>query len=157
MCRLVVAQSSWIDVSSYEAESAGFINFPRVARHHAEYLRTNVKQRDIALMYLGGADLIAKCGLIFGISAGKRTIPVVGVARPGHTKELKEMVETAAKHATKEGRPTPAGCLYVVLQETSPISSTEVRKLLEQGKSVAPLCGEQVEAYLNRHNLHAFF
>jgi hypothetical protein len=32
-----------------------------------------------------------------------------------------------------------------------------VRELLERGESVAELCGEEVEAYLQHHDLHKAF
>jgi hypothetical protein len=33
----------------------------------------------------------------------------------------------------------------------------QVRQLLEKGESVAELCGEDVEAYLQEHDLHKSF
>lgn len=157
MCRVMADKSDWIEVSSYEARAMGFINFPSVARYHAEYVAEHVQEK-VRVMYLGGADLIEKCGLLFGISAGSKTIPVVAVGRPGYTTPLKEMVAASVRRRAKQGMTQDIShLLYIVLTETLNFSSTKVRELLERGESVAELCGEEVEAYLQHHDLHKAF
>ena len=104
--------------------------------------------------------------------------PVVAVGRPGYTEALRTMVQSSVRYAEKHGLPTSRDMLYIVANETLAFSSTkarrlpcclcshrwadkahgtQVRELLERGESVAELCGEEVEVYLQQHDLHKAF
>jgi nicotinate (nicotinamide) nucleotide adenylyltransferase len=157
MCRLLVSDSNWISVSSWEAQAHGFINFPSVARHHSEFLQKNFPSEKLRLMYIAGADLAQGCGLIYGISAGRAPIPVVAVARPGHTHELKMMVESEDKRKVKLGRKDNSHLFILVETEMKDFSSTQIRKRLKAMLSVEDMCGPLVAAYIKEKNIDRMF
>jgi nicotinic acid mononucleotide adenylyltransferase len=121
---------------------------------------------------------------VFGVELyDGKLAPVVAVGRPGYTEALRTMVQSSIRQAEKQGLPASRDMLYIVSNETLAFSSTkvlrpapgvlplnttrhdtqrhtrhtQVRELLECGESVAELCGEEVEAYLQHHNLHKAF
>lgn len=54
MCDLIVKDSDWIDVSRWEGEQSGFVDFPGVASHHSKYLSKEFPR--VKVFYLCGAD-----------------------------------------------------------------------------------------------------
>jgi len=139
MCALAVRHSDWVDVSRWEGEQSGFVDFPRVSMHHHKVL-TELFPR-LKIMYLCGADHAIKCYLTNGLY-GK--IGVVAVGRPGFTRQLSRM-------QTKEG------LFYFVTTEMEDVSSTLIRKRLSEGRSVANLTGEDVAEYITQHGIDKLF
>lgn len=64
MCELLVRDSSWLSLSSWEAQQNGFIDFPSVAVHHAQVLARKFAGENVQLMFLAGADLASKYVII---------------------------------------------------------------------------------------------
>lgn len=54
MCELAVRQSDWVEVSRWEGEQSGFVDFPSVTNHHHKYLSSLFP--GLKVMYLCGAD-----------------------------------------------------------------------------------------------------
>jgi nicotinate (nicotinamide) nucleotide adenylyltransferase len=154
MCRLLVRDSNWVSVSSWEALRGRFVDFPSVAEHHANFLAERFPDHKIQLIYLAGADLAYRCRLYSGLKRG--AIPVVAVGRPGHTKEIASGLDISKLPPVQN----PSGVcerFILVPTEMENFSSTKVRKQLALGKSVTKLCGTEIEEYIRREQIDKLF
>lgn len=61
-CRLAVADSDWLEVSSWEGLHHSFVDFAHVATVHRE--RIHLSHPDVEVMYVCGADHAIKTGII---------------------------------------------------------------------------------------------
>lgn len=134
MCELSVADSQWLSVSKWEGHRPTFLDFGPVRQFHEDYLRTKFPDKEIAVFYLCGTDHAVKCHLY-----NTRKFPVVAVGRPGeHSAELREI------HGRQEKNPL----FYFVEDETENISSTEIRRRLQNKLPFDDLMHPQAAAYL---------
>ena len=63
MCDIIVQYSEYIEVSRWEGEQRGFVDFPAVASHHAKYLSEHFPS--VKVFYLCGADHAIKYCISF--------------------------------------------------------------------------------------------
>jgi len=160
MCDLGVRQSDWIDVSSWEANYADFVDFGVVADVHQRYLDRVCGNTDcfgdvflddekkplrLNLLFLCGADLAL--GLTTGIYG---RIGVAAVARPGHTTELRKIIKRQDQNPENK-RPM----FFFIETETEDISSSKIRKCMYEGNifQIASMCGEPISRYLHEHGI----
>jgi len=137
MCKLAVRDSSWVDLSRWEASLNYFADFPEVAVHHHRYITAAFRARTVKVMYLCGADHARNCDLYHGLGV----VPVVAVARPG----------SSCKAGTD---PTK---FILVETETEDVSSTQVRKCLQKGEGIEELVGPAVAEYIFKNRIDALF
>lgn len=131
LCEFSTSESEWISLSKWEMSQNGFVDYPSVARFHTQFISEKFPGKPIKVMYLCGADHALRCRLY-----NCRTFSVVAVGRPTYSSQLREVA--AAKNDQ----------FVLVEDETEDISSTEIRKRLENNTSIDDLMHPEAASYL---------
>jgi len=159
MCEQALENSDWISLSKWEALQNGFVQFSEVLKSVDQFLNSNVQQQildndiiskvmgsnlQIKTMFLMGADLLLRApGSISRLSSNG----IVCVGRPLYTNRVRDLVRDRKELGNQ---------LFVVEGEEMDVSSTEIRKRLQQGKSIEDLTFPCVQQYLAQQKISGY-
>ncbi len=130
MVRLAVAYNSSFEVSDFEVKKGGRSYSVDTVRHFRDLYPSDVK-----LYFIVGGDAINQIHTWKDIDQIKRLCAFVSVNRPGYSRGLaKFKYHSISMHGID-------------------MSSTEIRKRLQQGKSIQYLVPESVLGYIREHRL----
>ena len=130
MVRLAVAYNSAFEVSDYEVKKGGRSYSVDTVRHFRELYPSPVK-----LYFIVGGDAINQVDTWKDVEELKKMCTFVSVNRPGYSRGLtKFRYRSVTMHGID-------------------MSSTEIRKRLELGKSIQYLVPESVLGYIREHRL----
>lgn len=130
MVRLAVAYNSSFEVSDFEVRKGGRSYSVDTVRHFREDYGSGVK-----LYFIVGGDAINQIHTWKDIEEIKKMCAFVSVNRPGFPRLLSRLrYHTITMHGID-------------------ISSTEIRKRIQQGKSIQYLVPESVLGYIREHRL----
>ena len=153
MAALCAAEHDWMMVSDEELRADG----PSFTVDTLERLRASGLSGS-QIFFITGADAFAEIGtwhrfpdvldLAHFAVVSRPGVPVAGLA--GRLPSLKSRFVPASHAAGSDSRPT----VFLVDATTPDISSTEVRRRLAAGESVAGLVCPAVEQHITRHHLY---
>lgn len=124
MCKIMAAESPWVDVSVWEVTRAvGYLDHPTILTQISTFLHQHVGA-NMRTMYLCGAD-----HLIRTTSEYLKSIGCVCVTRYGHEQELADAL--AGKYKGFDVH--VADDQTIMLMELVTTSSTKIRRLLANG------------------------
>jgi len=152
MCKLAVADSTWLDVSSWEACQPAWSPTYNVLSHHSEYLNEQLKPRVPLKVRLLCGDDVLKSMLIPGLWSPDHLRAIFaqhGVAvlqRAGDfTEKILHESDLFYEHRNH---------ISVIPQYIqNNVSSTEIRRALSRGHSVKYLIPNGVITYILEHGL----
>jgi len=151
MTRLA-ADVPWLDVSTIEIDAEG----PSYTATTMERLEADgIDLR--SLVVITGADAFAG---ILGWHRAESLLQRVSfavVSRPGHpAPALRDTLPTLASRmcAPRDWAAASQPCIVLVDAPTSPVSSTQVRAAVADGRSIEGLVPGAVEAYITAHGLY---
>lgn len=139
MTRLAFASLPGATVSDYEAEKGGVSYTADTLTHFA---------KEGELYFLCGTDMFLSLSSWYRPDIIFKNANIVVVSREkGHEKEIRE--------AAERYRSTYENVRVTVLEnKVLPLSSTEVRNAIAEGKDVSQLIPPSVEVYIREHKLY---
>jgi nicotinate-nucleotide adenylyltransferase len=151
MCALAIADRPECVASDFELAAAG-PSYTAATLDRLEASSVDTK----SLFFVLGADAFADIETWKAYPAILDRCHFVVVSRPGMpVAGLRESFPSLAPRMVDAGGPLTSGSRVVlVTAPTSPVSSTDVRRRLAGGQSVAGLVPDPVATYIRRHGLY---
>lgn len=140
MCKLAIASNPYFALSSMELTREGISYTVDTLRELTSQLPENV-----ALFFITGDDALATIMQWRESGEIAKLADIITVLRPGQ-----EIDPGLTKHIEDKGHFR----VHYLPNATIPVSSTELRQWLAQGKSTRYLIPESVRAYIRAHGLY---
>lgn len=151
MARLA-ADVPWLDVSTIEIDAEG----PSYTTSTMDQLEADGLDLR-SLVVVTGADAFAGILGWHRAAALLERVSFAVVSRPGHpATALRDTLPTLAPRmcAPRDWAAASHPCIVLVNASTSPVSSTQVRAAVADGRSIEGLVPGAVEAYITAHGLY---
>jgi len=140
MISLATQNSTWLAVATYEIKQDRASGINEVMQFVDQILKKTFANDSIQVMYLCGADVVIKCGLMW--SRQLLHYDTIGIGRPGED-------STYIKKKMIEGK----GFIFLE-QDMKDISSTKIRKQMTERLPLDGLTFPEVVQYLKEHSLN---
>jgi nicotinate-nucleotide adenylyltransferase len=120
--------------------------------------RTSAAERDLTLCFVVGADAFAGIAQWHRYPALFDRCHFAVVSRPGFSAlDAPARLPALARRmvVAKQQYQTPTEpCIFLIDARTAPVSSTDVRALIDRGASLAGMVPDAVAAYIDAHRLY---
>ncbi|KAL9657406.1 hypothetical protein ABK040_014394 [Willaertia magna] len=140
--------SDFLCFDGWESSVNGFIDFPQVTLSLSSYLKEVIPNENILVLYLCGSDHFFRCGTLHSLRNKEKThgVGVCVLKRPSHHEGVMPLNLLLKPYLSS---------IYIV--ETTmeeDCSSTKIRTLAKEGKSISEFVYPSVEEYMRNNKIY---